>query len=257
MAKTNLLEFAQSFKVSRNCAATYSGSRSDDYASSSQIFDFKLLKSSDMEDVKKFEGLVIDKICGWSDWKSCPESELLAAFFKNRNKLVDTAPFYKNIEKIKLHNHYRGCDIVYSYAKNVLKGRLPSGVEGNFLKEMWKNHYGSRAIYKYAKYVIRNRLPVEYEKDCNALDYLNFIELKGYDISEVLINSTTLSFYYYRNYCYLPEVVHNYMLAMQLSGDHYANIYFKQRKKDDRLLKGRLKMFDPNKTVGEVLQGIK
>lgn len=204
-----------------------------------------------------FESAVIDNITGWRDYRTCPEFILLNNYFKKGGKLSDPSLLYNKIDQIKVHNHYRGCDLLYAYAKNVLKGRLPSGAEDKFLLDLWKNHYGSRTAYKYAKYVIRGRLPVQHEKGCNDLDYLSFLEGKGVDISEILINSSTLSFYYYRKFCYLPEVVHNFMIAMQLSGDYYANIYFKQRNKDDRLIRGRLKMIDPSKTVSDVLSGLK
>lgn len=243
MAKINLLDFSHGYKV-------------DSRGNKGEYWNVSTIPGG-WTVVSSFESAVIEKIMAWSDWKSCPEYELLGAFFKKGGKLEDTAKFYSNVDKIKAHNHYRGCDLVYAYAKNVLKGRLPSEVEGKFLKDLWGNHYGCRSIYKYSKYVIRNRLPVEYEKGCNDLDYLGFVESKGHDISEILINSSTLSFYYYRKFCYLPEVVHNFMIAMQLSGDYYANCYFRQRNKDDKLIKNRLRMMDGSKTIGEVIKGLK
>lgn len=251
MAKTNLLDFSNTYNVdSRGVKGSYWSICNVSKAS-------KSASDAGYTDCGKLEEAVLDRIIGWSDWKPCPEYELLSAFFKKGGKLTNTAYFYSNIEKIKLTNHYRGCDLVYAYAKNVIKGRLPSEAEGKFLKDLWSNHYAARSAYKYAKYVIRNRLPVEYEKDCKDLDYLGFLETKGHNIDEILINSSTLSFYYYRKYCYLPEVVHNFMIAMQLSGDYYANLYFKQRNKDDKLIKSRLKMIDGSKTVAEVIRGLK
>ena len=251
MAKTNLLDFSNTYQVdSRGTKGLYWSICNVSKASPNAA-------AAGFTDVGALEEAVIDRIIGWSDWKPCSEYELLSAFFKKGGKLTNTAYFYSNIEKIKLHNHYRGCDLVYAYAKNVIKGRLPSEAEGKFLKDLWSNHYAARSAYKYAKYVIRNRLPVEYEKDCKDLDYLGFLETKGHNIDEILINSSTLSFYYYRKYCYLPEVVHNFMIAMQLSGDYYANLYFKQRNKDDKLIKSRLKMIDGSKTVAEVIRGLK
>jgi hypothetical protein len=241
MAKINLLDFSDSYKV-------------DGRATKGDYWNVSSLSRGYTDNVL-FESAVIDKIICWTDWKSCPEYELLHGFFKKGGKLEDTAKFYNEIEKLKGHN--RGCDLVYAYAKNVIKGRLPSGVEGKYLKGMWNHYYSSRSLYKYAKYVIRGRLPVEYEAGCNDLDYLGFLESKGIDISEVLINSSELSYHYYRKFCYLPEVIHNFMLAMQLSGDYYANGYFKQRRKDDKLIKNRLKMVDPNKTVKEIMLDLK
>lgn len=251
MAKMNLLDFSNTYNVdSRGVKGSY-------WLLSNVSKASKNASDAGFTDVSKLEEAVIDRIMGWSDWKPCAEYELLGAFFKKGGKLTNTAYFYTNIDKIKHHNHYRGCDLVYAYAKNVIKGRLPSEAENNFLKDLWKNHYASRSAYKYAKYVIRNRLPVEYEKGCGDLDYLGFLETKGHNIDEILINSSTLSFYYYRKYCYLPEVVHNFMIAMQLSGDYYANLYFKQRLKDDKIIKSRLKMMDGSKTVAEVIRGLK
>lgn len=250
----NLLDFAGSFtsKDRSFAAVAYSHGMKGSYSAVSTLGRGLATYS-----LVEFEGAVIDMICGWKDYKVCPEFLLLNNYFKKGGKLSDPSLLYNKVDQIKIHNHFRGCDLVYAYAKNVLKGRLPSGVEDKFLLDLWKNHYGARSAYKYAKYVVRGRLPTKHEKGCNDLDYLGFLESKGVEISEILINSSTLSFYYYRKFCYLPEVVHNFMIAMQLSGDYYANIYFKQRNKDDKLIRGRLKMLDPSKTVGEVISGLK
>lgn len=204
-----------------------------------------------------FEKNVIDSIVNFSGWQKNSEYILLNEFFKSRGNLENLSYFLDNISKLKNYQHGRGSELIYNYCKNVNKSRLSSDYESVFLKGLWKSHYGGRVAYKYAKYVIRNRLPVEFEKDCNDLDYLNFIESKGHDIGEVLIHSSTLSFYYYRKFCYLPEVVHNFMIAMQLSGDRYASLYFKQRSKDDKIIKNRLRMIDSSKTIAEVIRDLK
>lgn len=240
MAKKNLFEFAETFEANKTKVDL------------SSFMGFSVDKR-----LSEFEKHVINEVADHSGYRHGIHYQLLSAYFKKGGKLVENKYFLDNISNIKLYLHGRGGDLVYAYSKNVIKGRLPSGIEPIFLRDMWKSHYGSRTIYKYAKYVIRDRLPVEYEKDCNDLDYLNFVSSKGHDIAEILINSTNLSFYYYRKYCYLPEVVHNFMIAMQLSGDYYANVYFRQRNRDDKLIRGRLKMVDPNKTVGDVVRDLK
>ena len=246
----NLLSFSDTFKVdSHHMKGSYW-----------QVSNLKVCPSSSYSgyaDVGLFEQDLMDKIMGWSDWKPCAEYELLNAYFKKGGKLSNVAYFYSNISKIKEYRHGTGSDLVYAYAKNVIKGRLPSEAEGRFLKDLWKGRYSSRSAYKYAKYVIRNRLPVDYEKDCNDLDYLGFVESKGHDIAEILINSSTMSYYYYRKFCYLPEVVHNFLIAMQLSGDYYANLYFRQRRKDAKLIKNRLRMIDGSKKVEDVIKELK
>lgn len=204
-----------------------------------------------------FEKEVIDSIMGFTGWQKNSAYCLLNDYFKNRGSLENLSYFLDNISKLKNYHHGRGAELIYNYCKNVGRCRLSSEYESKFLKDLWKSHYGGRVAYKYAKYVIRNRLPVEFEKDCNDLDYLNFIESKGHDLSEVLIHSSNLSFYYYRKFCYLPEVVHNFMIAMQLSGDPYATNYFKQRSKDDKIIKNRLRMIDSTKTVAEVMRDLK
>lgn len=204
-----------------------------------------------------FELAIMDNIIHWANYDRCHEYPLLNSFFKNGGKLENTQYFLDNIEKFKSQPRTRGCDLVYSYVKNVLKKRLPPELESKFLTGLWGSYHGSRVIYKYAKYVVRNRLPVEYEVGCQDLDYLNFVRTKGHDIAEILITNSTLCYCYYKKFYCLPDMAHNYMMAMQMSDDYMASLYFKHRAKDDKIIKSRLSMLDKTKTIEEILRDFK
>jgi hypothetical protein len=202
-----------------------------------------------------FEHLVIDKIKSWTDYKRCPEFGLLEKHFKSGQDLSDRDYFYNNFG-IRNYHHGEGAGLYYIFSKNVLKGRLAVSVENNVFSNLWNSYKGRRAIYKYAKYVVRSRLSLDLEKGCNDLNYIEFLEKKGFDVADILVTNTALSCLFYKYRFYLPEVVHNYMIAMMTTGDNYAASYFKMRKRDDKLIKNRLSVMDKNKTVGEVISSL-
>jgi hypothetical protein len=240
MSKITLLEFSESFKV----------------LTLNDFYWNVVTPRLESNKNKEFEEKVIQTIINWKDWKVCPDFELLVEFLKKGGKLENVENFYNNIEPIKLAIRGNGCEIIYAYSKNVLKDRLPADIEKIFLRNLWKSYRGKRVAYKYAKYVVRNRLPVEFEKDCDHLGYIDFLKLKGHNISEVLVASSSLCYSFYRAYSYLPEAAHNYMLAMQLAGDRYSRDYFIHRKKDDKIIKNRLSMVDQSKTVKEIIDSM-
>lgn len=183
------------------------------------------------------------------------EYSILHGFFNLGGKLENEEYFYQNISGICGSTHGRGYDLIYVYAKRSLKKRLPEDVEKVFFSNIWKaGYYAPKSAYKYAKYVVRGRLPVELEKGCESIDYVNFLMSKGIDATDILLNDTCLSLCFYKNNHYLPDSVHNYMIGMNLCDDRYAKKYFITRKKEDKLLKGRLKTLDQSKTVAEVLK---
>lgn len=189
------------------------------------------------------------------------EYDLLNDHFKKGGSLINEEHFYNNLEKIVSWKYHRGVELIYNYCRNVIKGRLPIEVERRFFKVggergLWGNHYTSRTAYKYAKYVVRGRLPEEYEKNCSNANYLNFLASKGVDIDLLLINNSSLAWHFYKYNFYVSENVHNAMLARSLTGDWAAKTYFKQRKRDDKLIKNRLKVLDQNKTVGELVRSL-
>lgn len=203
-----------------------------------------------------FEKAVMTALVTHTDWKICYEYKLLIAFFKARNDFENKSVFYDNLKYICNHRN-RHCELIYDYCKNVLKGRLPSHVEESLLPELWRNGWGSKVAYKYARYIVRGKLSSECEKNCKSMDYVYFLSNKGLEFSDVLMSNTTLCYYFYKYCYYLPEVVHNFMIASHLSGDGAAMRYFKKRKKDDVLIKNRLSVVDSSKTVKEVLESLR
>lgn len=205
----------------------------------------------------ELETYVIDQIANWTDYRNSAEFSLLESFVKLGHGFEGVDYFYSKIESIKNYHHGDGAQLIYNYCRRVLKGRLPSGVEDLYLSGLWNKYRGSSAVYKYAKYVIRGRLSKAAEVGCNSLDYVSFLSSKGVDFEDILMGNTLLSFHFYRSNYWLPENVHNFMMASYLSGNNYARTYFKQRKKDDVLLLGRLKSVEGTKTIKEFIESLR
>jgi len=245
-SKVTLTEYAKSAKVSV---------RDTSYSNKEVIYTtIRNIAGKSNEEVEKF---VIDNIINHSDHNLCPEYQLLEDFFKEGNNLEKVGYFYDNLESVKRHQYHRGSQIIYAYCKNVLKGRLREDLEKKFLAGLWGTYRGDSAAYKYAKYVIRGRLDTESEKGCNNLNYINFLVSKGINIEGALMGNVNLSYNFYKINWFLPDSVHNFMIASHLGGDRTATIYFKQRKKDDRMIRNRLLTMDRNKTVGEIVEDLK
>lgn len=219
-----------------------------------------------------YERYILDKIVNYNPndfYKDKSGFTILQDHFRRGGSLLDEEYFYDNINNIAFWKYGKGIDLIYLYCRNVLKGRLPLEVEKKFFKlgndggiwatndrGIWANHYTSRVAYKYAKYVVRSRLPEEYEKGCSNANYINFIQSKGVDIDSLLINNSSLAWHFYKYNFYVSDMVHNAMIAKSMIGDNMAKIYFKQRKRDDKLIKNRLKIMDPTKTIGDLVKDL-
>lgn len=205
---------------------------------------------------KDFEHFVINSIISHTSYKPCVEYNILLDYFKKGYDLEDSGNFYNNAVPLRNFMHMSGAELFYVYSKNVRKCRLPENIEKLAFTDLWNSYRGRRSVYKYAKYVLRDRLSSDLEKGCNDLNYLEFLITKGYEVSDVLMGNTALSAGFYKYKFYLPEVVHNYMIAMQLTGDGHAKWYFKMRKRDDKLIKNRLSVMDQSKTVSDVIRSL-
>lgn len=198
------------------------------------------------------EGICSNRVSGvWS------YAKLLNEFFRNGNKFrfINFEDYiFSYISSIHSDGH-----TLYLYCKNVKKGRFSPEIEEIIFSSAVKdfrmaskiNEFGRRV----ARYIIRGRYP-EYEKACKDFRYIIFLKSKGIEVDSVLMNSSVLAFLYYKNYHHLPDDVHNYMVAMSLTTDHYARNYFHVRSKDDKIIKNRLKTLDQTKTVWEVISSM-
>jgi hypothetical protein len=215
--------------------------------------------------IEDYEKGILDKLISnnpASYYKNAlDEYKILNDHIKHGGSLVNEKYFFDNIEKIAAYKYYKGLELIYNYCRNVLKDRLPVEVERRFFKVggergIWGNHTCSKVACKYAKYVVRGRLPEEYEKHCGNANYISFLESKKVDIDPLLINNSALAWHFYRYNFYVSEDVHNAMIAKSMIGDYMAKIYFKQRKRDDKLIKNRLKILDPSKTIGDLVKDL-
>lgn len=219
----------------------------------------------DNRSIEDYEKSILEKIGGqnpntyYNNDKG--EYKILNDHIKKGGSLINEEYFYANLEKLCAYRYHRGVELFYNYCRNVLKDRLPVEVERRFFKVggergLWGNHYCSKVAYKYAKYVVRGRLPEEYEKHCGDANYVEFLESKGVDIDSLLINNSSLAWHFYRYNFYVSDDVHNSMIAKSMIGDWAAKTYFKQRKRDDKLIKNRLMIMDQTKTVGELVKSL-
>lgn len=203
-----------------------------------------------------FESALMENVCinAPSSYHYC---NLLNAFFKNSNKFrfINFEDYiYRYINTICSDG-----DTLYLYCKNVKKGRFSPEIEEIIFSCASKDRRIGRKIDEFgrrvSRYIIRGRYP-EYEKVCTDFRYIIFLKKKGVEVDSVLMNSSALAFIYYKNYHYLPDDVHNYMVAMSLTTDKYTRKYFDVRSKDDRVIKNRLKTLDQTKTVSEVISSM-
>jgi hypothetical protein len=251
--RMKLLDFA------RTVPLKYDGKRgSSSLFAAHKIFQDASGRSVDIAtytDNVTFEQFVIDDACntaaGWRRGNFC--AILLKEYFLSRNDLEGKEYYYNKIVDF-CRNRGLCQELVYDYAKNVLRGRYSKVYEEKFMPILWNDYLGERAAYKYCKYVVKGRIEKESEVNCNSLRYLEFIKSKGLEFEDLLMSNSYLSALFYRKYNYLPNDVHNMMIAQHLIGNRAAKSYFKMRKSDDTVLKRRLGILDPNKTVREVLE---
>ena len=202
------------------------------------------------------EQYILEKIITTTSSYNCPEFTLLDDHIKRGGGISDLDYFYKKIESIASFKYHRGCNLVYNFCRRVLRGRLPREVERVVFPIFWKNWRNAKIGYKYAKYVVRGKLEEELEVGCKSLDYVLHLRSSNLPFEEVLMKSPSLCYYFYRNLFYLPDMVHNSMIAHKMIGDRDAICYFKFRKRDDMILKNRLSVVDGSKTVKEFLESL-
>lgn len=167
--------------------------------------------------------------------------------------IKDSDLFYNNIVVIAKASYSHGYDIIYNYCKKGLRSRFPFEVEKNLISASWEDYRGMRFIYKYAKYVVRNKLEKELEVGCSCFNYVQWLYEKNYEYSDILLNNSRLAFHFYSYNYFLPEQVHYSLLAKQLTGDYGAKNYFKKLKKDNKIIKNRLKILDGDTKIKDFL----
>lgn len=201
---------------------------------------------------------LLDAIINYNQnrWDEHPSYVTLKNHIKNKGGIKDVDYFFANIEKIAGYRGGIGLNLIYYYCRNVSRKRFSLDVEKRLFSLFWKNHRTSVLGYKYARYVVRGKLPEDCEVGCKSLRYVAFLRKKGLEYENVLMGSTYLSYYFYKYYYFLPDNAHNFMLGNELMGDAYAKGYFKNRKRDDNILRNRLSVVDENKSIKEFLSSL-
>jgi len=149
------------------------------------------------------------------------------------------------------------CGICYAYARK--QGRLKLNQEKIFLKEASNGWRSASNVYKYARYVMRGRLHADVEavidfgKCYKYPEWLNKMDLPYED---VLMKNTTAAYHFYCSNFYLPDNIHNMMIASKLGGDNYAAAYFKEKEKVETYLLTALNNVDKTMTVGDFVKKI-
>ncbi len=149
------------------------------------------------------------------------------------------------------------CNICYAYARK--QGRLKLNQEIKFLGAASGGWRSASNVYKYARYVVRGRLHedveavVDFSRCYKYPEWLNKQELPYEDI---LMKNTTAAFQFYCSNFYLPDNVHNMMIASKLGGDNHAAAYFKEKEKVETYLLTALNNVEKTMTVGDFVKKI-
>ena len=149
------------------------------------------------------------------------------------------------------------CSVCYAYARK--QGRLKLNQEVRFLGAASGGWRSASNVYKYARYVVRGRLHddieavVDFTRCYKYPEWLNKQELPYEDI---LMKNTTAAFQFYCSNFYLPENVHNMMIASKLGGDVHAAAYFKEKEKVETYLLTALSNVEKTMTVGDFIKKI-
>lgn len=149
------------------------------------------------------------------------------------------------------------CNICYAYARK--QGRLKLNQEKIYLESSTAGWRSANHVYKYARYVVRGRLHsdveavVDFSRCYKYPEWLNKMDLAYEDI---LMKNTTAAYQFYCSNYYLPDNVHNMMIASKLGGDNHAAAYFKEKEKVETYLLTALNNVDKTMTVGDFVKKI-
>lgn len=149
------------------------------------------------------------------------------------------------------------CNICYAYARK--QGRLKLNQEKIYLESSTTGWRSASHVYKYARYVVRGRLHsdveavVDFSRCYKYPEWLNKMDLAYEDI---LMKNTTAAYQFYCSNFYLPDNVHNMMIASKLGGDNHAAAYFKEKEKVETYLLTALNNVDKTMTVGDFVKKI-
>lgn len=163
----------------------------------------------------------------------------------------------------RYYDSKKAVDIIYNYSRNTLKDRLPrsesNNQEAKFLLACSKNWRLATIVAKYARYVVRGKLDEEIENEIEIQQcgkYVFWLKNQGLEYESLLMKSTFVAYQFYCVNFWIPDNVHNYMIASKLGGDGYAQQYFKERTKCETLLKSMLANIDQTQTVADFVKKI-
>jgi hypothetical protein len=177
------------------------------------------------------------------------------------NNMFDLIFNYSSLGRY--YDSKKAMDIIYNYSRNTLKDRLPrsesNNQEAKFLLACSKNWRLATIVAKYARYVVRGKLDEEIENEIEIQQcgkYVFWLKNQGLEYESLLMKSTFVAYQFYCVNFWIPDNVHNYMIASKLGGDTYARSYFKERTKCETLLKSMLANVDQTQTIADLVKKI-
>ena len=165
---------------------------------------------------------------------------------------------FPEIPLVGMHDFLESkCNICYAYARK--QGRLKLNQEIKFLGSASNNWRSASNVYKYARYVVRGRLHTDVEAVVDfsrCYKYPEWLNKQHLPYEDILIKNTTAAFHFYCSNFYLPDNVHNMMIASKLGGDKCAAAYFKEKEKVETYLLTALSNVEKTMTVGDFIKKI-
>lgn len=181
-------------------------------------------------------------ISNFTEFLKSPRADI-----KNKDKFEELSP------KIARLSYGEGAELVYIYCKRIVKRRLSNEkIEIDYLNSCAKGHRSSNVIYKYARYILRGKYPESIEKNVKVnYNYIDYLQKNNLEYVDVLLERTDLSLFFYKYNLYLPKVVHNFMMAEKMMGDHFADTYFRSLNKNNKFILKAIKNLDENMSIKE------
>jgi len=194
-------------------------------------------------DSKNYPNSIYNSISNLNEFLKSPKADI-----KNKDKFEELSP------KIAQLGYGEGAQLVYIYCKRIVKRRLSNEkIEIDYLNSCAKGYRSLNVIYKYARYILRGKYPESIEKNIKVnYNYIDYLQKNNLEYVDVLLDRTDLSLFFYKYNLYLPKVVHNFMMTKKIMGDRYADSYFRSLNKNNKFILKVIKNLDENMSIKEL-----
>ncbi len=202
-----------------------------------------LVAAEKIFDSKNYPNSIYNLISNFTEFLKSPKADI-----KNKDKFEELSP------KIAQLSYGEGAELVYIYCKRIVKRRLSNEkIEIDYLNSCAKGYRSHNVIYKYARYILRGKYPESIEKNIKVnYNYIDYLQKNNLEYVYVLLDRTDLSLFFYKYNLYLPKVVHNFMMTKKIMGDRFADSYFRSLNKNNKFILKVIKNLDENMSIKEL-----